>query len=1080
MKKFSDDVRGDIQLLESDIRRITRFGEDRELGAARLIEDRERARRQLQFRLREAAGQQIFGDQRALQRNIERQQDLRLSLRDRLEDFDVRIQRFSQDTALREGRLFEDAERNRERAEAPRDQAGFLEQLGRTITDAITGSLSDRIGGFIANAITSGDLTNPFDGLIETLKGLFGGDGDGTGTGDTASVPSLTAPTEALAVLTSSTPTLTAPTEAIAVLTTSVPTVTAPTEALSVLTRSTPTLIAPTESLAVLTHSTPTLIAPLASLAVLTHSTPTLTAPLTSLEVLTHSTPTIGTIPAVSIPAEAITPVLTAIPATDAVTIPANAITPVVNPVTAIDIPSNAISPTINPVSAITIPANAISPTINPVSAITIPANAISPTINPVSAITIPANAISPTINPVSAITIPANAISPTINPVSPITIPANAISPTINPVSAITIPANAITPVVNPATPITIPSHAIDPLVNAVNPITIPANAITPVVNPATAIDIPSNAIDPVINPVSPITIPAWPITPVITPVNPAQPITPTTPTGSTVNPVAPITIPHFAIDPVINPVAPIDIPVNPISLPIIPPQVTVDPPMPPPDLVSPGEGGGSGGIGGGSPDDILEMIGETGGQDQTESGAQLQTLINEREAAQQFAQALAQGLTDAAASGGLTFDLSNVDFSQALSTSAINISTVDTNIDTAKLGQTGAPVDPNISIPDFVGDGGVLDIIRGVTGISQLTDIFESVVPEGIRNAISQATSDNPITVGAATFDISGTPDILGEPLEGAVQELEAAGKATREAGKQLEGAVQELEAAGEGVRTGASELEGGASDLMGASQELKGAAGAIIDATDPMQQTVTAEVKVTEIPPVALQPAEIPAIEPVPVGLDIRPFDDSVRQIIEKLPPPPPEVVDVKVVSFPDTTRPGEFTGGEGFLQQATFFLTGKDFDFLRQPPPVPVDDNETAQAPQAPQAVRFDTQMANPPNQSESAKGLAELEDIKSFVREQAAGTETDPIYVKALEGGLDVNVVNKEDINVKVNNADDIGVQVNNKEAIPVETGVVTIVIGETPVSVRIEDLGALISQLSAGNTARDSFGGQTI
>ena len=132
VKKFSDDVRGDIQLLESDIRRITRFGEDRELGEARLREDRERARRQLQFRLREAAGQQIFGDQRALQRNIERQQDLRLSLRDRLEDFDVRIQRFGQDAALRQSRLIEDADKQSgERAEAPRDQNSFLEQLGR-------------------------------------------------------------------------------------------------------------------------------------------------------------------------------------------------------------------------------------------------------------------------------------------------------------------------------------------------------------------------------------------------------------------------------------------------------------------------------------------------------------------------------------------------------------------------------------------------------------------------------------------------------------------------------------------------------------------------------------------------------------------------------------------------------------------------------------------------------------------------------------------------------------------------------------------------------------------------------------
>ena len=170
VKTFTDDVRGDIQLLESDIRRLTRFDEDRELGAARLQEDRDRAVRNLQFRLREAAGQQIFGDQRALQRNIERQQDIRARLRERREDFDVRLGRFGEDSALRRNRLIEDATSNRERAEAPRDQQGFLEALGRQITGAITGSLSDRIGDFIASA-----LTGVLPGLLGDLLG-FGGE----------------------------------------------------------------------------------------------------------------------------------------------------------------------------------------------------------------------------------------------------------------------------------------------------------------------------------------------------------------------------------------------------------------------------------------------------------------------------------------------------------------------------------------------------------------------------------------------------------------------------------------------------------------------------------------------------------------------------------------------------------------------------------------------------------------------------------------------------------------------------------------------------------------------------------------
>ena len=172
IKKFTDDVRGEFQLLESDIQRITRFGEDRDLGAARLREDRERAARQIRLRIRETAASQPFGDQRGIQRNIERQQDQRSRLRERLEDFDVRIQRFGEDTALREGRLFEDATRNRERAEARPDQDSLLEQIGRKITDAISGSLSDRIGDFIANA-----LTGVLPGLLKDLLGFGGGEG---------------------------------------------------------------------------------------------------------------------------------------------------------------------------------------------------------------------------------------------------------------------------------------------------------------------------------------------------------------------------------------------------------------------------------------------------------------------------------------------------------------------------------------------------------------------------------------------------------------------------------------------------------------------------------------------------------------------------------------------------------------------------------------------------------------------------------------------------------------------------------------------------------------------------------------
>ena len=104
-----------------------------------------------------------------------------------------------------------------------------------------------------------------------------------------------------------------------------------------------------------------------------------------------------------------------------------------------------------------------------------------------------------------------------------------------------------------------------------------------------------------------------------------------------------------------------------------------------------------------------------------------------------------------------------------------------------------------------------------------------------------------------------------------------------------------------------------------------------------------------------------------------------------------------------------------------------------------------------------------------NQQESVRGLATLADFEAMKQEQAAGTEEDPIYARILDT---VQVEGKVEVTG--------GVEITNKDPIAVETGVVTIVVGETPVSVRVEDLGTLISQLSAGNTASGSFGGQTI
>ena len=342
-----------------------------------------------------------MGDQRALERNIQRQQDISFRIAETREDFGVRSERLGEDTDTSRSRFLEDAARRLSEVETRQSGQSLGSELADVLENAVKRALAAELSGYLTGkvfdigvslitaALGALGIKDAIGGLLGRLGIGGGGDGDGTGT------PALTTPDAGAGTGG----------------TTSTPALTAPEASLAVLTQSTPALTAPTEAISVLTQSVPTLTAPETSLVVLTHSTPTLMAPLTSLEVLTHSTPTI------------------------------------IAPTTPISIPANAISPDIDEVSPITIPANAIAPSINPVDAITIPANAISATVNPVTnPIRIPAQAIIPTVHTPAAIDIPSNPINPVINAVNPITIPANAIDPVINAVSPITIPVNPIT----------------------------------------------------------------------------------------------------------------------------------------------------------------------------------------------------------------------------------------------------------------------------------------------------------------------------------------------------------------------------------------------------------------------------------------------------------------------------------------------------------------------------------------------------------------------------------------------------------------------------------------------------------
>ena len=72
---FVDEVRGELQLLQSDITRLTRFDEDQDIRRERLIEDRDRRLAQLQRQRQALAARAPVGDQRGIERNVQRQQD---------------------------------------------------------------------------------------------------------------------------------------------------------------------------------------------------------------------------------------------------------------------------------------------------------------------------------------------------------------------------------------------------------------------------------------------------------------------------------------------------------------------------------------------------------------------------------------------------------------------------------------------------------------------------------------------------------------------------------------------------------------------------------------------------------------------------------------------------------------------------------------------------------------------------------------------------------------------------------------------------------------------------------------------
>ena len=188
---FTDVFRGDIELLENDVTRLTRQIEDSKIRLLRLGEDESRRIRQLERQRRSLLARSSTGNQRDAERTRQRAQDISFRISALREDFDVRRGRTQEDADRRRNRSIEDALQRRERAQA--EQPSLVGDIGQTLETAMKNALADRLSGYLTKTAFDtgvGLITAGLGalGIGDLLKGFLGGgsegDGDGTGTGD--------------------------------------------------------------------------------------------------------------------------------------------------------------------------------------------------------------------------------------------------------------------------------------------------------------------------------------------------------------------------------------------------------------------------------------------------------------------------------------------------------------------------------------------------------------------------------------------------------------------------------------------------------------------------------------------------------------------------------------------------------------------------------------------------------------------------------------------------------------------------------------------------------------------------------
>ena len=174
IQTFTDVFRGDIELLENDVTRLTRQVEDSKIRLLRLDEDGERRIRQLERQRRSVLARGSTGNQRDAERTRQRSQDISFQIAQVREDAAVRRSRAQEDADRQRNRTIEDAVQRRENAASRQSDDSLLSKLGDSLANSLANTLSSTISTAIAGAL-GGALGGQFTGLIDAIKGLFGG-----------------------------------------------------------------------------------------------------------------------------------------------------------------------------------------------------------------------------------------------------------------------------------------------------------------------------------------------------------------------------------------------------------------------------------------------------------------------------------------------------------------------------------------------------------------------------------------------------------------------------------------------------------------------------------------------------------------------------------------------------------------------------------------------------------------------------------------------------------------------------------------------------------------------------------------